>query len=787
METPDAPAPITFESFGLRAEVISALKALGYEEPTPIQRETIPALIAGRDVLGQAATGTGKTAAFALPMLERVNPKDRKPFEAQALVLVPTRELAMQVAEAVQKYGAGIGVTSLAVYGGQDIFQQVRPLKRGVDIVIATPGRALDHIARKTLQLKNVKVVVLDEADEMLDMGFEEDLQSILNELPASRQTALFSATLPSRIAKIAEKHLKDPVRVSIAARSLEAGTLPSIRQSAYVVQRKLKEAALMRVLEWETPQSAIIFCRTRNEVEALTHVLMRAGYEPAALHGGLTQDQRDQVLGRFKGGAVRVLVATDVAARGLHVENLSHVVNFDLPTSPEVYVHRIGRTGRAGKEGVAISFLDPRETRLLGNVERQIKKKVPLEQVPTRAMLDARRAETVANQVKAALADPRATEFVALANQAAEGSSLETVAGVAMMLLHQKLFPAHESDSAEFGKVDTRSKGPRSERSDRPERGERFERGGGDRAPRGDRAERSGPRPGMTALTLSLGNRAGVRPQDLVGAIANEANLPSRDISGIRVDEFTSRVEVPSSAVERVTEALHATKIRGRKVKVELERAGASAPRGGGDEEAFSSAPRAPRTSAPRAPRASAARVAKSEAVEAPVEVAAPVEAKPRFGDKPAYGEKKSFGDKPRFGGKPVYGEKKSFGDKPAYGEKKSFGDKPRFGDKPAYGEKKSFGDKPRFGDKPAYGEKKSFGDKPRFGDKPAYGEKKSFGDKPRFGDKPSYGAKKSFGDKPAYGEKKSFGSKAQSDKPSRFGSGARPARAGRMEPKRR
>jgi ATP-dependent RNA helicase DeaD len=775
METPDAPAPITFESFGLRAEVISALKALGYEEPTPIQRETIPALIAGRDVLGQAATGTGKTAAFALPMLERVNPKDRKPFEAQALVLVPTRELAMQVAEAVQKYGAGIGVTSLAVYGGQDIFQQVRPLKRGVDIVIATPGRALDHIARKTLQLKNVKVVVLDEADEMLDMGFEEDLQSILNELPASRQTALFSATLPSRIAKIAEKHLKDPVRVSIAARSLEAGTLPSIRQSAYVVQRKLKEAALMRVLEWETPQSAIIFCRTRNEVEALTHVLMRAGYEPAALHGGLTQDQRDQVLGRFKGGAVRVLVATDVAARGLHVENLSHVVNFDLPTSPEVYVHRIGRTGRAGKEGVAISFLDPRETRLLGNVERQIKKKVPLEQVPTRAMLDARRAETVANQVKAALADPRATEFVALANQAAEGSSLETVAGVAMMLLHQKLFPAHESDSAEFGKVDTRSKGPRSERSDRPERGERFERGGGDRAPRGERAERSGPRPGMTALTLSLGNRAGVRPQDLVGAIANEANLPSRDISGIRVDEFTSRVEVPSSAVERVTEALHATKIRGRKVKVELERAGAAAPRGGGDEESFSSAPRAPRTSAPRAPRASAARVARAEVVEAPVEIAAPVEAKPRFGDKPAYGEKKSFGDKPRFGGKP------------AYGEKKSFGDKPRFGDKPAYGEKKSFGDKPRFGDKPAYGEKKSFGDKPRFGDKPAYGEKKSFGDKPRFGDKPAYGEKKSFGDKPSYGEKKSFGSKPQSDKPSRFGSGARPARAGRMEPKRR
>ncbi|MFZ5440602.1 MAG: DEAD/DEAH box helicase [Myxococcota bacterium] len=804
MESPSAPAPATFDAFGLRAEVLTALKGLGYEEPTPIQRETIPALISGRDVLGQAATGTGKTAAFALPMLEKISAADRRPFEAQALVLVPTRELAMQVAEAVQKYGAGIGVNALAVYGGQEIFQQIRPLKRGADVVIATPGRALDHIKRKTLQLKNVKVVVLDEADEMLDMGFEEDLQSILNELPATRQTALFSATLPTRIAKIAEKHLKDPVRVTIAARSVEAGTLPNIRQAAYVVQRKLKEAALMRVLEWETPQSAIIFCRTRLEVEELTHVLMRSGYEPAALHGGLTQEQRDGVLKRFKEGAVRVLVATDVAARGLHVENLSHVVNFDLPTSPEVYVHRIGRTGRAGKEGVALSFLDPRELRLLGNVERQIKKKVPVEPVPTRAQLDGRRSETVAARVKAALEDPRLPDFVELANKAADGSTLEAVAGAALLLLQAKLFPPHESDTADFPAEDRRG---RSSRGERPERGERAERGErGERTERGERGPRSrGGKPGMTALTLSLGARAGVRPQDLVGAIANEANIPSRQIDGIRVDEFTSRVEVPSETVEQVIEALHATKIRGRKVRVEVERAGRPE--------------RAPRASAPR-PRASAPRKIDAQqelfrAEDAPAgevpspddEVAAPAaQDKPRFGekksfgDKPRFGDKRSFGDKPRFGekksfgDKPRFGEKKSFGDKPRFGEKKSFGDKPRFGEKREFGEKKSFGEKREFGekksfgDKPRFGEKKSFGDKPRFGEKREFGEKKSFGDKPRFGEKREFGEKKSFGDKPRFGEKKSFGDKPRFGEKKSFGDKPRFGSArGRMEPRRK
>lgn len=588
-------AVTTFESFGLRPQVLHALKALGYEEPTPIQLETIPALIAGKDVLGQAATGTGKTAAFALPLLERVAPNERRPGQAQALVLVPTRELAMQVAEAIQKYGVGLGVSALAVYGGQAIVGQIKALKRGVDVVIATPGRALDHLRRNTLQLSSVKVVVLDEADEMLDMGFEEELKAILDELPESRQTALFSATLPARIARIAEKHLRDPVRVTIAAKALEAGAQPNIRQAAYVVPRSLKEAALMRVLEWESPQSTIIFCRTRNEVEGLTEVLMRAGYAPAALHGGLTQEQRDGVLKRFKSGTVRVLVATDVAARGLHVEGLSHVVNYDLPTSPEAYVHRIGRTGRAGKTGVALSLLDAREMRLLNNIERQMKKPVALEQVPSRAQLEAKRRATVAEQVQALVTQPaQLKSFTALVQQLSEHASVEAVAAAAMALLQQQLFAPHESDTVEFPTNAARErKAPGKPAkagysADHSRRGEHFVRGAVAsqkylEAPH-ERAESRHERDAqeMTALTLSVGARAGVRPQDLVGAIANEAKLPSRDIHGVRIDEFHSRVEVPAWAARKVMAALRATTIRGQAVRVSL-------PRDAAQPEAFS------------------------------------------------------------------------------------------------------------------------------------------------------------------------------------------------------
>src|SRR6478609_2888477 len=342
-----------FVALGLEAPLLATLETLGYEEPTPIQREAIPPLLAGRDVLGQAATGTGKTAAFALPLLHRVTPDADARSRTTALILVPTRELAMQVAEAVHKYGKSMGVRALPIYGGAAMEAQLRMLKHGVDVVVATPGRALDHIRRKTLRLDGVRTVILDEADEMLDMGFAEDLEAILEATPAERQTALFSATLPPRIAEIANNHLKDPVRVRIDREIVPAGSAPRVRQVAYIVGR---------ALDVENPTSAIVFCRTRTEVDELTESLNGRGYRAEALHGGLSQEQRDRVMKKFRANTADLLIATDVAARGLDVEHVSHVVNYDVPTSAEAYVHRIGRTGRAGREGVAITLAEPRE-----------------------------------------------------------------------------------------------------------------------------------------------------------------------------------------------------------------------------------------------------------------------------------------------------------------------------------------------------------------------------------------------------------------------------------------
>ena len=343
-----------FASFDLDPRVLAELAALGYEEPTPVQREAIPPLLAGRDLLGQAATGTGKTAAFALPLLERLTP-DAPPRERTvALILVPTRELAMQVAEAVHRYGRGLGVQVLPIYGGASMETQLRALKRGVDVVVATPGRALDHIRRKTLRLANVRVLVRDEADEMLDMGFAEDLEAIISATPAERQTALFSATLPPRITEIAAAHLRDPVHVRIDREMVPAGNAPIVRQLAYIVSRAYKKATLGRILDIESPVATIVFCRTRTEVDELTEMLNGRGVRAEALHGGLSQDQRDRVMKRFRAHTTDLLIATDVAARGLDVPHVSHVINYDVPSAAEAYVHRIGRTGRARREGGA-------------------------------------------------------------------------------------------------------------------------------------------------------------------------------------------------------------------------------------------------------------------------------------------------------------------------------------------------------------------------------------------------------------------------------------------------
>jgi ATP-dependent RNA helicase DeaD len=390
-----------FAALGLGPELVTALAGLGYEEPTPIQREAIPSLLQGRDLLGQAATGTGKTAAFALPLLQRIAAgreeggfDPRATVETSALVLVPTRELAMQVAEAVHKYGRPFGTRVLPVYGGAAFDQQARALTRGVDVVVATPGRALDHLRRGTLKLGGVSVAVLDEADEMLDMGFADDLEAILAATAASRQTALFSATMPARIAAIASRHLKNPSRITIGREKPAAGKLPQVRQAAFIAPRAQKALALGRLLELEQPKSAIVFCRTRLEVDAVADALNRAGRRAQALHGGMEQRQRDRVMQLFRAGKADLLVATDVAARGLDIDHLSHVINYDVPSAPEAYVHRIGRTGRIGRDGVAITLVDPRERRLMRNIESFTRQPIALVAAPTTADLRRRRLE---------------------------------------------------------------------------------------------------------------------------------------------------------------------------------------------------------------------------------------------------------------------------------------------------------------------------------------------------------------------------------------------------------
>src|SRR3954464_10475649 len=473
-----------FSGLGLDARVIDALAALGYEEPTPVQREAIPPLLAGRDVLGQAAPGTGKTAAFALPLLHILTPDADARERTRAFILVPTRELAMQVAEAVHKYGKAMGVVALPIYGGASMETQIRVLKRGVDVVVATPGRALDHIRRKTLRLEGVRTVILDEADEMLDMGFAEDLEAILDAMPTERQTALFSATLPPRIADIANKHLKDPVRVRIDREVAAPGSAPRVRQVAYIVSRAHKMATLGRVLDVENPTSAIVFCRTRTEVDEVTETLNGRGYRAEALHGGLSQEQRDRVMKKFRANTTDLLVATDVAARGLDVQHVSHVVNYDVPSAAEAYVHRIGRTGRAGREGVAITLAEPREHRLLRNIEQQTRQRIEIATVPTVADLRARRLELTRASLRETILAGDLDHFRVVVDSLAQEFDIMDVAAAAVKQADAKDVGGEEeipTVTLRHDRPDPRSgrdrgPGPRgpAERAERPRRGKR-------------------------------------------------------------------------------------------------------------------------------------------------------------------------------------------------------------------------------------------------------------------------------------------------------------------------
>ena len=520
--------PSNFADIGLRPELMRAITEVGYEEPTPVQARAIPAMINGRDLVAQAQTGTGKTAAFALPILERI---DTAKNYVQALVLVPTRELAIQVAHATHLLGKYRSVNVLPVYGGQPISRQLRSLQQGVHVVVGTPGRIMDHIRRETLRLDQVRILVLDEADEMLDMGFLEDIEFILEQLPEDRQTTLFSATIPTRIRDLSRRYMRDTLIVSTGREQL---TVPQINQTYFEVPQRAKLDALCRILDVETPTSTIIFCARKSDVDELVESLQGRGYKAEAIHGDLNQVQRDRVMRGFRDGKTEILVATDVAARGLDIPQVSHVVNYHIPWDPESYVHRIGRTGRAGREGSAITLISPREYRQLKLIERLIQKRIKAGRLPSMADVEARRRELLVEQLRAAMDSGGLEPYRLAAEELCEDADPIDVAAAALKLL---------------ATIDKK-----------PEPGKRVADPGSD-----------GAEPGMARLFLNVGRNEGVRPADIVGAIAGEAGIPGRAIGVIDLYEQYAFVEVPSEDARKVVEAINRTYLRGHAVRAEV------------------------------------------------------------------------------------------------------------------------------------------------------------------------------------------------------------------------
>jgi ATP-dependent RNA helicase DeaD len=561
----DNPPP-GFDALGLTRKLVSAVTALGYEEPTPIQRETIPILIAGHDLLGQAATGTGKTAAFALPMLHKIALEREAGRKMQGLVLVPTRELAMQVAEAIHKYGKVLGLGVVPVYGGSAMDRQIRALRGPADVIVATPGRAIDHIKRGTFVLDAVKLVVLDEADEMLDMGFAEDLETILKAVPPGRQTALFAATMPPHIASIAQRHLRNPKRITIAGEKTAAGKMPRVQQTAYIVARAHKAAALGRVLETERPKAGIVFCRTRAEVDSLTDTLSAYGYRAEALHGGMVQRDRDKVMNAFREGDVELLIATDVAARGLDIEHLSHVFNYDVPAAAESYVHRIGRTGRVGRTGAAITFVEPREHRLLRNIEALTKQKIDIATLPTVADLRTQRLDMTRAALRELLLAGGFDDVRVVVEALTQEFDVVSVANAAVKMAHaatsrgddQAIPAAHEPSRESRGRSLRQSGEPRQvERSGSPK-----VRGG-----RGTAGQAA-----MARIYIGGGRKLGIGPGDIVGAITGEAGISGHALGAINMTDRFATVEVPADQADAIIRALRRTTIKGQKVTIKRD-----------------------------------------------------------------------------------------------------------------------------------------------------------------------------------------------------------------------
>ncbi len=538
-----------FQAFALHPALMQAVDELGYESPTPIQARAIPALMSGRDVLGQAQTGTGKTAAFALPMLHALETEGAR-GSVQGLVVAPTRELAMQVAQAIYEYGRHRGVRVLAVYGGQSYTHQIGRLQRGVDIVIGTPGRMLDLIRKGVLDLSGVRYLVLDEADEMLSMGFIEDIEAILSETPPTRQTALFSATLPEPIRRLADRYMSTPEAITINPKRL---TVAETEQRYYVVNEEDKLAALTRLLETEVMTSALVFTGTKVRASELADALFARGIQAEALHGDLSQPARETVMNRFRRGQIAVLVATDVAARGLDIDDVSHVVNYDLPFDPEIYVHRIGRTGRAGKKGVAITLATPRDRRRLQEIEAFTMQPISRAKLPTAADILARRDAQFLLKMGGQLESELSNEYTLVAQMMAAGHAAEDIAAAAIRLARAQ---EQQRPIEEIKEVPVRQQQHRAKFEDRPE-------------PRPTRApRRKGERePGMVRLWLNVGEAHGIRPRDIVGAIAGETGIPGRAIGAIEIHPQQTFVDVAEQHAGQVLHKMKHWKVRGRVV----------------------------------------------------------------------------------------------------------------------------------------------------------------------------------------------------------------------------
>lgn len=539
---------MNFEGLNLRPELLRAITELGYESPTPIQEQAIPALIAGRDILGQAQTGTGKTAAFALPLLENLDYSNRS---VQGLILAPTRELANQVAEALFQYGKHLGARVLAIYGGSPYTRQIKRLESGVHVVVGTPGRVIDLIEKGALDLSGVRYLVLDEADEMLKMGFIDDVETILRGTPDERQTALFSATLPPVIRQLAKKYMHDPLTVAIAQKTL---TVPQIEQRYYLVDDSSKLAAVARLLETEATTSALIFVRTKLGAAHLADELISRNFAVEALHGDMAQEARETVMRRFRRGQVSVLVATDVAARGLDIEDVSHVFNYDVPYDAEDYVHRIGRTGRAGRTGVAITLVTPRERRWMRTIESFTGQKMNQSKLPTPADVYARRDAQFAAQLEAMLAETDLGREGSVVNRLLEaGYDAAEIAAAAIRIAR----------SGEAQRPVEEIREPKAYPERERERSTDFSR------KRSGRSSGSKSEPGMVRLMLDAGRSHGIQPGDVVGAIAGETGIPGRAIGAIDIHADETFVDVKEMHVERVLKQMQKRTLRGRKVSL--------------------------------------------------------------------------------------------------------------------------------------------------------------------------------------------------------------------------